>query len=224
MPGVRLPIVEIFGPTLQGEGLAIGRRAMFVRLAGCDSRCPWCDTKYAWDPEGNQDFSPQEIAEIVQKGGCGLVVLTGGNPCIHDLGELVDMLSALDIEVHVETQGTVIPYWLSMVDVATICPKILEPEDLPRAVAAINAAMRRTAVQLKYVVFTERDYEDARRLAQIFPDLDLIIQPGYDCDSKCYPYGLEALARRVADDKFMSDGVRFLPQLHRIIWGDVRGV
>jgi len=60
-----LPVSEIFGPTIQGEGEHIGRRAVFVRLAGCDSRCSWCDTKYAWSTEGATHMSEDEIVNTV---------------------------------------------------------------------------------------------------------------------------------------------------------------
>jgi 7-carboxy-7-deazaguanine synthase len=224
MPELRLPVVEIFGPTLQGEGIFSGMRAAFVRFAGCDTHCSWCDTKYSWSLDGVDQMTPREILKRVQDASARLVVLTGGNPCIHDLGELVDLLKQDNRTVHVETQGTVLPYWLAMVDLITICPKISSGEDFPRVSAAISSAMTRSRVQLKFVVFTDQDYQDARSLARTFPDLDFVIQPGYDCDGHAYTFGFGALAERVARDVLLPERVRFMPQLHRLIWGDRRGV
>lgn len=227
MQDVRVPISEIFGPTLQGEGVSIGRRAVFVRVAGCDSACEWCDTKYARDSANGKMMTAQEIADDVGSriGHGGLVVLTGGNPALYDLSELCYLLKRSGKHIHMETQGTIIPYWLDRVDLVTICPKVRSGEDIPEIVKKIwLAADLVGAVVLKYVVFTEQDYEDARAIAENFPSMTMVIQPGYDCEKKEYPYGFTCLAERVAADGHMQRSVRFLPQLHRLLWGDRRGV
>jgi len=218
-----IPISEIFGPTLQGEGIHVGRRAVFVRTVGCDSDCVWCDTKYARG--GGHRMTAAEIVSAVEAlAHAKIVVLTGGNPCIHDCGELVHELKLRGREVHVETQGTVVPYWLRDVVLVTICPKIAFEADLAAAVAAVNDTQMLADVQLKYVVFDGADYRLAKALHKQFPDVPMTIQPGYDCAKSLYPYGLANLAEHVASDPEWGRGVRFLPQLHRLIWGDRRGV
>ncbi|ONN64119.1 7-carboxy-7-deazaguanine synthase QueE, partial [Herbaspirillum sp. VT-16-41] len=69
----KIPVLEIFGPTIQGEGMVIGQKTMFVRTAGCDYSCSWCDSKFTWDgseKESIQMMEPQEIVEaLYEKGG-----------------------------------------------------------------------------------------------------------------------------------------------------------
>ena len=218
-----IPISEIFGPTIQGEGIHVGRRAVFIRTVGCDSSCPWCDTKYARG--GGHRMTVAEIVLAVnERSYCKLVVLTGGNPVIHDCGGLVDVLRSTGREVHVETQGTVVPYWFQMVDLVTVCPKIQSDADFDRAKDVIQTTMLVVDVQLKYVVFDGDDYRRAKELSRAFPQVPMTIQPGYDCEWGTYPYGLAVLAEHVASDGDLHDGVRFLPQVHRLVWGDRRGV
>src|SRR5579864_7525809 len=94
---IGFPVVEIFGPTLQGEGPDMGRPAYFVRLGGCDYRCTWCDSMYAVDPGqvrlAARLTEPQILARIkALAAGPNLVILTGGNPALHDLDGLIEML------------------------------------------------------------------------------------------------------------------------------------
>jgi len=219
-------VSEIFGPTLQGEGAHAGRRAVFVRIAGCDSHCPWCDTPYAKTTTDCSLLTPEEILAEVKRirAGCNLVILTGGNPALQDLGLLCALLKRERMEIHVETQGTVVPYWFDRVDLVTICPKIKTSGDVVTAINNIKATREMAPVQLKYVVFTEADYVEAGNLARIWPDVTFVIQPGWDAKTNDYPYGLAKLADRVAKDKFLTERVMFMPQLHRILWGGVRGV
>jgi 7-carboxy-7-deazaguanine synthase len=224
MKEARLPVSEIFGPTLQGEGAYAGRRAVFIRFGGCDSHCEWCDTAYAKNTSECCELTVDEILYQVEemRANCNLVILTGGNPCLQDLGHLCARLRIKGWGIHVETQGTIIPYWLDRVDLITICPKIRS--NIAPIVENINAAQKMAPIQLKYVVFTENDYETARELARLYRYTKFIIQPGWDPKTNDYPYGLRALAERVAKDSLLPDAVIFMPQLHRILWGGVKGV
>jgi 7-carboxy-7-deazaguanine synthase len=219
-----LPVSEIFGPTLQGEGAHAGRAAMFIRLAGCDSRCPWCDTKYAWEPEGVCHMSETEIIDALQRlgPGCRLVVITGGNPALHDLSCLVSRLRALTYEIHAETQGTVFQKWFVGADLVTVSPKAgLSIDDLEIFMWCLCAL---TEAQLKVVVFSDADYERAAEIAQRMPGIPMVLQPGYDTETKSFPFPVARLAERFAADRRFRPSARLLPQLHRILWGDARGV
>ena len=66
--------------TVQGEGKFTGQAAYFIRLAGCDVGCVWCDVKDSWDAVGYPTFTPEELALEVSKHGCNIVVITGGEP------------------------------------------------------------------------------------------------------------------------------------------------
>jgi len=226
MSDVRISVSEIFGPTLQGEGAHAGRPAIFIRTAGCDSRCEWCDTPYAKTTDGCRMLHVEEILQEVEalSKTCSLIIITGGNPAIQNLAYLVARLKSARKEIHIETQGTRIPFWFDRADLVTICPKIRTPEDIPKVHNAITKARDLSPIQLKYVVFTESDYQTARELAMGWKNVPFVFQPGWDPKTNTYPFGLAELANRVAKDSFLPSNVRFMPQLHRILWGGIRGI
>lgn len=103
-----LPIHEQFY-TFQGEGTHAGKAAYFIRTFGCPVHCPWCDSAGTWHP----DFIPKkinridekELADAAKDTHAEFVVVTGGEPTIHDLAPLVDALHACNLPVHLETSG-----------------------------------------------------------------------------------------------------------------------
>lgn len=102
---VTYPVMETFS-TLQGEGAHTGLPSYFLRLAGCDVACAWCDVKESWNVDG---FPRQTVAEIVTDAlasNLSTVVLTGGEPCMYDLQPLTDGLHAAGLVVHIETSGS----------------------------------------------------------------------------------------------------------------------
>jgi 7-carboxy-7-deazaguanine synthase len=122
------PVVEIFGPTIQGEGVDQGVISHFVRFGGCDFRCDWCDTPYAVVPkEVKQNSTRMGVREILAdlkaRGKAPWVILTGGNPALHDLGPLVEALQDANYLVAVETQGSKWRNWLREVDRLCLSPK-----------------------------------------------------------------------------------------------------
>lgn len=123
------PIIEIFGPTIQGEGLLSGVPTHFLRTGGCGYRCEWCDTMYAVDPEQvKANSTHMTLVEIMhglaQLGPAPWLSLTGGDPCMHK--GLADVISAWNHQggrINVETQGQLFPDWLMQCDVITFSPK-----------------------------------------------------------------------------------------------------
>lgn len=101
---VRYPVIEVF-ESLQGEGTHVGVGAVFIRLAGCNLRCPWCDTKHSFDTTGVITYTAQEILHSFSFNQ-PLVVITGGEPTLHDLRPLVQGLHNLGRVVAIETNGT----------------------------------------------------------------------------------------------------------------------
>lgn len=99
-----LPVVETFH-SVQGEGTWTGTNAFFIRLGGCDVGCPWCDTKHSW----NARRHPQRhIADLIAEASAAnpaIVVITGGEPLMHDLTSLSIGLQAARLRVHLETSG-----------------------------------------------------------------------------------------------------------------------
>ena len=138
------PVAETFF-SVQGEGLHLGRRAYFVRLFGCNVKCAWCDSRNAWNGTPACVMSAEEIACEAKKSGAEFAVITGGEPCIHNLSPLTACLAAAGVAVHLETSGTVridespdAPFgWIAM------SPKLFAPP--------LEASLAR-ADELKYIV------------------------------------------------------------------------
>tara|TARA_Y100000588_G_scaffold366391_1_gene432045 strand:- start:459 stop:1127 length:669 start_codon:yes stop_codon:yes gene_type:complete len=103
-----LPVYERFH-SWQGEGCHMGRSAYFIRLHGCPVHCPWCDSAGTWHPDwipGNVPReTPEKLADAAAGSGAEIVILTGGEPAIHDLNALTATLAAQDNPVHIETCG-----------------------------------------------------------------------------------------------------------------------
>lgn len=236
------PVIEVFGPTIQGEGLEAGLPCVFVRLGGCDYWCSWCDTMHAVDPAevrtNAERLDAQGILAALAEleGSPDWVILSGGNPALHELGELVDRVHAEGRMVAVETQGSVWRDWLDTVDRLTVSPKppssgMASDRHLrqfnrfaERAEAGPRAEDR---LVLKIVVFDEVDLEWAKSIAAARP-WNLSLSAGTPVPA---PQDLKAavadryrwLCERVAADADLTRA-RVLPQLHVIAWGDQRGV
>ena len=102
---IELPTMEHFY-TLQGEGKHAGRAAYFIRLAGCDVGCSWCDVKESWDADKHPILSINELVQAVVDSKCQFCVITGGEPTLYDIQHLIKALQAEQIEVAMETSGT----------------------------------------------------------------------------------------------------------------------
>lgn len=103
--GEVLPVMESFY-TLQGEGAHQGRAAYFIRLAGCDVGCVWCDVKESWDPEAHPLRGVAELAEQACLHPARLAVVTGGEPLMHPLEALTARLRQAGFRCHLETSGS----------------------------------------------------------------------------------------------------------------------
>ncbi|MBK6524281.1 MAG: 7-carboxy-7-deazaguanine synthase QueE [Crocinitomicaceae bacterium] len=99
-----LPLMEEFY-SLQGEGFYAGRPAYFIRLAGCDVGCHWCDVKESWDANKHTKVLVSELVQRVLNSGTGLVVITGGEPAMYDLTLLTESLRSAGTEIAIETSG-----------------------------------------------------------------------------------------------------------------------
>lgn len=102
--GTLLRVVEQFH-SIQGEGVHMGRSAVFLRLAGCNVACPWCDTKGSWPAHGHPLMPVERLVETVRQARPALVVITGGEPLQQNLTPLCQALVPLAIPRHLETSG-----------------------------------------------------------------------------------------------------------------------
>lgn len=125
----RIPVMELFGPTIQGEGVMTGTVTNFLRTGGCGLRCSWCDTLFAVLPAEIKKYRTMMTTDEILKAILELppapyVTFTGGDPCLHkDLGSIIPALNVLGTRVAVETQGQMFPDWLETADVITFSPK-----------------------------------------------------------------------------------------------------
>jgi len=125
----RWPVIEVFGPTVQGEGAEAGLPCYFIRFGGCDYRCKWCDSMYAVEPaEVRANAQSLGVADLISlltglEGNPEWIVLSGGNPALLELGTLVHNLQVAEFKVAVETQGSRWRPWLAGVDRLTVSPK-----------------------------------------------------------------------------------------------------
>src|SRR5687768_12081064 len=99
-----LPVMEHFY-TLQGEGFHQGKAAYFIRLGGCDVGCVWCDVKDSWDAGKHPKYEVRSLKSVVRKTPAKIVVITGGEPLMHDLNELTNELRSAGLSTHIETSG-----------------------------------------------------------------------------------------------------------------------
>ena len=100
----KLPLMEHFY-TIQGEGYHSGEAAYFIRLAGCDVGCVWCDVKESWGISSEQYLDINKIADYAKSTSAKYCVITGGEPCMYDLSKLIDLLRESSFEVGLETSG-----------------------------------------------------------------------------------------------------------------------
>ncbi|NMD71140.1 7-carboxy-7-deazaguanine synthase QueE [Bacillus sp. DNRA2] len=240
----KIPVIEIFGPTIQGEGMVIGQKTMFVRTAGCDYSCSWCDSSFTWDGSGKELVKQMEADEIWAKleelGGDGFsfVTISGGNPALlKNLHELIQILKAKDIKIGLETQGSKWQDWFYDIDELTISPKPpssgMETDfnSLDTIIEKLTKDSPTHHMSLKVVVFDVKDYQYAKDIHLRYPHVPFFLQTGNDDINTIENQQLVAkllekyewLINKVMLDHQLKD-VRVLPQLHTYIWGNKRGV
>jgi organic radical activating enzyme len=165
-----LPVMEHFY-TIQGEGFHQGRAAYFVRLGGCDVGCVWCDVKDSWDKDAHPKITTDQIVlEIKKHTKSGLVVITGGEPLMHQLDELTAKLQSEGFETNIETSGAhpLSGHW------NWIC---LSPKKFKAPLEEILPV----ANELKIVIFNKHDFEWAEfYAAKVNPNCKLYLQPEWD--------------------------------------------
>ncbi|GLB60677.1 7-carboxy-7-deazaguanine synthase QueE [Cytobacillus sp. NCCP-133] len=241
----KIPVLEIFGPTIQGEGMVIGQKTMFVRTAGCDYACSWCDSSFTWNGSAKdsiRQMEPDEIwKELKELGGNGFsfVTISGGNPALlKNLNELISLLESERIKVCLETQGSRWQDWFFDIDELTISPKPPSSgmeTDFEVLDGMIERLQKRgdkdKHVSMKVVIFDDKDYAYAKMVYQRYQGIPFFLQVGNDDTGTTDDKGLiqKLLVKyNWLIEKTMKDhdlkNVKVLPQLHTYIWGNKRGV
>ena len=172
----KYPIMEHFF-TIQGEGTYSGRAAYFIRIAGCDVGCVWCDVKESWDKDQHTTMTIKEIIEKVTESKTDFVVITGGEPAMYNLNPLVEPLKKMGITIAIETSGC---YPLQGdVDWYCFSPKKFK--------APCDEAYLR-ANELKVIISHPSDLEWANKHAEkVLDSCHLFLQPEWSKTEKLLP-------------------------------------
>jgi len=236
-----LPINELFH-SLQGEGRLAGVPSVFVRTSGCNLRCWFCDSYHtSWEPTGDW-YGVDELIAAIEAYDADHVVLTGGEPLIHDAStDLLAALSDRGYHTTVETNGTIAPE--APIDLASVSPKLAtstptEERD-PKGdgewadrheqrrldLSTLAELVERYDTQLKFVVTGPEDMAEIESLverlraatdAPISDDRILLMPEGQTRDQ------LDE-TRRVVAELAMEYGYRYTPRLHVDLWNDAPG-
>lgn len=239
-------VSEVYGPVIQGEGIVAGKPTIFVRTGGCDFHCDWCDSLYAVEVKYKDTWAKMSAENVLVK--CQmlahapiLITLSGGNPALQPLGDLIDLGHKLGYTFAIETQGTKFPDWAPMLDSITLSPKPPSSKMITDwGLLGLWLSQTKNVPErcLKIVVFNEEDFEYARTVRDDIArpnNVPLFLQAGTS-----NPYGKtetfdgmsvfrEAILQRTAllGDWVIREGwadVRVLPQIHALLYGSKRAV
>ncbi len=238
----RFPVMELFGPTVQGEGALAGVRSHFVRFGGCPYRCKWCDSMHAVDPvrvkAGATWGTPEEIV-----GGLDAlppsrwVTLSGGDPVMWNLTPFVKLLR-MDgkYSVAVETEGAMWRPWLELCQLVTLSPKgpssgMLDKLDhkVIEQYAQVASHGDLCFIVMKVVIFTLEDLMFARSMFGGYPMFKPFLSVGTPLDLPHNSTKFEICHRMcwLFEEALKYDDlldVTITPQLHVLAWGDQKGV
>lgn len=223
---------EIFH-SLQGEGVNIGRPAVFLRLSLCNLSCNWCDTKYTWDwqkydpKEQIIEMSLNEVEQEILKYDCRFLVVTGGEPMIQqqNLIPLLECLKKRGFQIELETNATIMPMpeFPNLVDSWSISPKLdnsgnkISSREVPQVYDYFKSL---PSAYFKYVIQNEVDLvevEDIRSKYNLPPKRIILMPEAQDQD---------VLLRRSSwlAEQCRNRGYLFSFRLQVLLWGNKRGM
>lgn len=227
-----LAISEIFGPTIQGEGIHLGKPAIFMRLAGCNLACVWCDTPYTWDWK---NYDPREEIDMVsvwlvvsslqalaKDTGVKHLVITGGEPLLQwqQLLYICQTLRKQGWYIEIETAGTVAPNTAELADLFNVSPKLansgnpIEKRYKPDAIAWFQRTGR---AAFKFVIANADDLYEVDQLVLRHNLSNIILMP-----EGRTAIDLQERAKWLAP-LAIERGWRITSRLHVEIWGNERG-
>jgi 7-carboxy-7-deazaguanine synthase len=163
--------------TIQGEGFYQGNAAYFIRLGGCDVGCVWCDVKESWDAGAHPLVAIDDMVARAKASGTKLVVITGGEPAMHNLSELTNSLQAAGLQTNIETSGV---YPLTGTwNWVCFSPKKFKAPD-PSIYALAN--------ELKIIVYNKSDFGWAEEFAEkVAATCKLFLQPEWSKEKEMLP-------------------------------------
>lgn len=176
----QLPLMEDFY-TIQGEGFYQGHAAYFIRLGGCDVGCVWCDVKESWDAAAHPLVSIDEMVSRAKQSGTKLVVVTGGEPAMHNLENLTHSLQKSGLQTNIETSGVypITGNW------NWICFS-------PKKFKAPDPTIYPQANELKVIVYNKSDFAWAEEFAvEVSTSCKLFLQPEWSKEREMLPLIIE---------------------------------
>lgn len=212
-----MKVVEKF-ISIDGEGPTAGALSVFVRFAGCNLRCAWCDTSYAWDTTADvTEMSASDIADYIKSTGIGHVTITGGEPLLQP--GLIGLLSRLaDYQVHIETNGAIPVEQFRIGDnIHFVIDYKLPDSGMEERMHLPNLASVRKTDAYKFVIASNRDLDKAVKIVR-----------QYNLEEKTQVYFSTVFGKmepavvveRMKSEKF--NGVKIQLQLHKYIWNPQR--
>jgi len=209
-----MKINEIFY-SIQGEGKWMGLPNIFIRTTGCNLRCSFCDTTYAY--ETGEEMSIEEIINRIRKHPCNYVCVTGGEPLLQEeIVQLIDVLLEKKYVICLETNGSIdienlVGKKSLLISLDIKCPSSTMHEKMNFN----NVSLLTCNDQLKFIIQNREDYEYAKKIIKKYkPQSAIFFQPVWGIN-------LKELSSWVLNDGL---DVRIGLQLHKIIWGDRKGV
>lgn len=247
----KIPLVELFGPTVQGEGKVIGQQTYFIRLGLCDYKCKMCDSMHAVDPRQVRAHSKYltnwelfaEVWNFWKPNTTKWFTISGGNPAIHDLTKFVQEMCKSDFRLSVETQGTFAPDWLQLCHVITCSPKGPGMGEITNLIVLdkfVEKFGKHPGFNLKIVVFDQRDLDFAADLIDRYKstvstnDMYLSLGNANPPDVQGESIINPAIHQQSLLDRYrmlledimhhpLLSQVKFLPQWHVFVFGNAKG-
>jgi 7-carboxy-7-deazaguanine synthase len=167
--------------TIQGEGAHSGKAAYFIRLAGCDVGCPWCDVKESWEMSAHPIVAIDYIVESAKNSNSRIAVITGGEPLMYNLDGLTSLLKNSAFKTHLETSGAypLTGKW----DWICLSPKKFKKPLQPSF---------DQANELKVIVYNKSDFSWAEKMAgRVNDSCKLLLQPEWSKSDKMLPQIIE---------------------------------
>ena len=197
--------------SIQGEGLDSGFPTVFVRLTGCNLRCSFCDTAYAFS--GGREMGEEELLEEISGFGCQRVCITGGEPPTQDIYPLCRRLREEGFRIKVETNGS-LPFNSGFFDLIDMDIKTPSSGESKKMVFS-NLKKLRESDELKFVISDRGDYDYALGVLDRFdPVCNVIFQPSFGALEP------KKLGEWIIEDRL---NVKLGIQLHKLLWGNERG-
>lgn len=208
-----MKVIEKF-ISIDGEGPTAGALSVFVRFAGCNLRCAWCDTSYAWDATADvTDMSASEIADYIKASGINHVTITGGEPLLQP--GLIGLLSRLaDYQVHIETNGAIPVEQFRIGDnIHFVIDYKLPDSGMESRMHLPNLASVRRADAYKFVIASQKDLD---RAVQIVRQYSLEDKTQVYFSTVFGKFRPADVVERMKSEKFNT--VKMQLQLHKFIW------